>query len=66
MTASAADRLGVGDDGVDHVSEQGAEDRQGEPGPGLAEGAGPKARPANSETWVSAVLPWRTWMRNHG
>src|SRR5271157_4518702 len=23
-----------------------------------------KARPASKETWVKAVLPWRTWMRN--
>src|SRR5271166_5296146 len=23
-----------------------------------------KARPASKETWVEAVLPWRTWMRN--
>ena len=23
-----------------------------------------KARPAISETWFKAVLPWRTWMRN--
>ncbi len=23
-----------------------------------------KARPARSETWVKAVLPWRTWMRD--
>ena len=23
-----------------------------------------KARPASKETWVKAVLPWSTWMRN--
>src|SRR5262249_43232819 len=40
MAAPAADRLGVGDQRVDEVAEPGAEDSQGEPGPGLAEGAG--------------------------
>src|SRR6516225_7103655 len=40
MAAPAVDRLGVGDQRVDEVAEQGAEDSQGEPGPGLAEGAG--------------------------
>ena len=40
MAAPAADRLGVGDQGLDHVAEQGLEDGQGEPATGLAEGGG--------------------------
>ena len=35
----AAVGLGVGDQGLDHDAEQDAEDRQRQPGPGLAEGA---------------------------
>ena len=40
MAQPAADRLGGGDDGLDHVAEDGAEDGQGEQDAGLAEGAG--------------------------
>ena len=27
-------------------------------------GVAVEERPASKETWVKAVLPWRTWMRN--
>ena len=40
MAAPAADRRGVGDQRADHLAEQAAEDGQGEPGAGLAEGGG--------------------------
>ena len=40
MAAPAADRLGVGDHGPDHVAKDGLEDGQREPGAGHAEGGG--------------------------
>ena len=64
MAQPSADRLGVGDDGADHVAEDGAEDGQGEPVRAWQKALAEKARPAIKETWVKAVLPWRIWMRN--
>ena len=56
--------LGGRDQDLDHRAEDGLEDGQREPARAWQKALAVKARPASKETWVKAVLPWRTWMRN--
>ena len=58
MAEPATHRLGGGIRPLT-IAEDGLVDGQRESGAGLTEADAVRARPANNETWVKAVLPWR-------
>ena len=64
MTEPECCHLGGGDQDLDQLAQDGLEDGQRERERAWQKAEAEKARPAIKETWVKAVLPWRTWMRN--
>src|SRR5262249_35690796 len=64
MAAPAADRLSVGIQAPTIWRSRARKTVRGSRARAWQKALAEKARPAKSETWVKAVLPFRIWMRN--